>query len=135
MDGPPHRNDLVKIAKASGIYKDRTPADWRIVGLPQVGKSDKGPMDYRHNENANAASDKSVLIVGDSFRAALRPPLLERYRHVHDIHHYKCDDLATLVEKTRPDVLVLEFVERYAKLIAPTARRLASSRRCCGALP
>ena len=130
MDGPPHRNDLVKMAKASDIYNGIVPADWRIVGQPQVSKpdkSDKGFMDYRHNENASASSDKSVLVVGDSFRSALRPSLLERYRHVHDVHHYKCDSLAALLEKARPDILILESVERYAELIAPTARRLAQT--------
>ena len=124
-NGPPHKNDLVRMAKASSMYTATFSPDWSIMGLPPAKRTGKDFWDYSHNENPAATSEKSILIVGDSFKTSTRSSFLERFRHVHDVHMDRCDDLQKLIAKTKPDLVLLEFVERHAGLIAATARRLA----------
>lgn len=70
-------------------------------------------------DNANPVSDKTIMIIGDSFAGALLPYLAKNYRRVvnvaagiKDLGFYK----DAMVEY-KPDVVVRELVERYFRML------------------
>jgi len=66
---------------------------------------------YSHFTNAKATTDKSVLLLGDSFRTAMIPSLLEVFTDVYVAH--RAYFMKGNIDVIRPDVLIAEYVERY----------------------
>lgn len=67
---------------------------------------------------SNATNEKTVLFIGDSFRYAMKDHLAKLYSKVIYIQreHYTKD----LVEKVKPDIIVLEIVERFSSELGAT---------------
>lgn len=65
--------------------------------------------------NDKAKINKTIAIIGDSYRSALAPILAKSYKTVIAIHrdHFDKADIDNL----KADIIMLEFVERYAFLI------------------
>ncbi|MCM1458721.1 MAG: DHHW family protein [Bacteroides sp.] len=62
--------------------------------------------------NPNAQEKASILLVGDSFRAAMIPVLRETFLEVYVVHrsYYTAD----LLDEINPEYLLAEYVERYS---------------------
>ena len=68
--------------------------------------------------NSNATNEKTVLFIGDSFRYAMKDHLSKLYSKVVYIARDKYTK--DVVEKVKPDIIVLEIVERYSSEIGAT---------------
>jgi alginate O-acetyltransferase complex protein AlgJ len=62
----------------------------------------------------------SLVLIGDSFQEALKPLLPEAFSSVLVVH--RDDAAARLTALDKPDIVVLEWVERYVDLIPKVAR-------------
>lgn len=60
--------------------------------------------------NPDAPHDATLMLVGDSFRNALNRFLLGDFRHTYVLH--RRDFKSAMLSEIRPDILVLEYVER-----------------------
>lgn len=62
--------------------------------------------------NKAAVNDEKVLLLGDSFRAAMIPALCTYFSEVYVVHHssYTYD----LLKEISPDYLIVEYVERHS---------------------
>lgn len=62
--------------------------------------------------NNQAKSEKTLLIIGDSFRRALPLHFTDYFKNIYVIHRdfYK----KGMLEKIKPDYVIAEYVERYA---------------------
>ena len=65
--------------------------------------------------NTEAKTDKTLMLVGDSFRTAMIPALREMFREVYVIHRSSYQP--GMLETVRPDCLIAEYVERYSSEI------------------
>ena len=65
--------------------------------------------------NLEAKTDKTLMLVGDSFRTAMIPTLREMFREVYVIH--RSSYYPEMLETVRPDCLIAEYVERYSSEI------------------
>lgn len=63
-----------------------------------------------HYTNKKAVINKSVLLIGDSFRESMLPALGYEFQELYTIHRndFKFSDL-----KFKPDYIMLQYVERY----------------------
>lgn len=61
---------------------------------------------------SNSENNKKVLVIGDSFRSAMRPYLSKLYREVIYIHRDNLNE--KLIDEIKPDIVVHEVVERYS---------------------
>lgn len=66
-----------------------------------------------HYVNDDAIVSGSVFIIGDSFRSSMLPALREAYCDVYVVHRF--DYRRKMLEKIRPDYLIVEYVERYSR--------------------
>ncbi len=81
----------------------------REVKLPQkVHRTNNVLFEF---ENSNASTDLSILIFHDSFLLAMEPFLQPAFRHYTAKWNYDLD--VSLIEETKPDIVVLEILERY----------------------
>ena len=122
---PPRQYDLPKIAQVQDVFT-ATELQWTVENLPvcsQVNVYDS----LRHQQNEDARTTNAVLVVGDSFRTAMLPALMEAFHDVYDIHRGACGNLKSILDETKPCFLVMEFVERYADAMSSYARRFADS--------
>lgn len=55
--------------------------------------------------------DKTVLIVGDSFRSTMIPYFSKIYKKV--IYLHRCDYQKHMIEAYAPDIVICQFLERY----------------------
>ncbi|MDM8533944.1 DHHW family protein [Clostridiaceae bacterium HSG29] len=62
--------------------------------------------------NNDATYKKKILFIGDSFRIALIPHLTSDFSDVYVIHRKNYNN--ELFENINPDIIVLEYVERYS---------------------
>ena len=63
-------------------------------------------------KNVNAANKKKLLLVGDSFRTAMIPSLVEEYSEVYVVHRSYFNK--EMIEKINPEYFILEYVERFS---------------------
>lgn len=122
--------DLPELSDDRIIKGDHAPSDLsNMVGLKNVFEPDYGytaadvekdsttiDNEIVHFHNENAMFDKTVFIVGDSFRKAMVPTLRTAFQDVYVVHRiaYSADALIAV----HPDYVILEFVERYSSQIA-----------------
>lgn len=62
--------------------------------------------------NDDALYKKKVLLIGDSFRAAMTPTLVNYFSEVYSIHRNDCKP--ELLDYFSPDYVIIEYVERYS---------------------
>lgn len=65
---------------------------------------------------SNSKNDKTILIIGDSFRRNMVEYLSKLYRRVVIVHRDKYDK--KLIEEIKPNIVVIEAVERYSESIS-----------------
>jgi len=66
-------------------------------------------------KNINAKRDKTLLLIGDSFRTAMAPTLATEFKNVHLIH--RSNYSSEMLETIQPDYIIVEYVERYSSEI------------------
>ena len=93
--------------------------DYMIEGTVQpdwdVYSDEQGRGSLSTYIDPEARTDKTLMLVGDSFRTAMIPALREMFREVYVIHRssYQPEMLQTV----HPDCLIAEYVERYSSEI------------------
>ena len=83
--------------------------DWDMYS----GEQNRGSLSIFINKEAK--TDKTLMLVGDSFRTAMIPTLREMFREVYVIHRLSYDP--EMLETVHPDCLIAEYVERYSSEI------------------
>lgn len=68
--------------------------------------------DEKEFSNQNAKTQKKIMVIGDSFRIGLKPSLVCEFSEVLIVH--RDEYTPELLENFSPDVVVLEYVERYS---------------------
>jgi len=118
-----HNGDLIRIGQLECEgYKDDD--ELIVKGTPQLDKRGAAWREYWKNENKKATYNERLMIVGDSFRLAMLPSLSKEFSIVCDDHRCNSKDFLSHVEKVKPTILVLEFVERYSGEIGSTVCNL-----------
>ena len=79
-------------------------------------------LEYRVLEDAraNGPAPESLVLIGDSFQEALEPLLRQEFSSVLVVH--RDNAAARLTAADHPDIVVLEWVERYVDLIPKVLR-------------
>lgn len=105
-------SDLAKMAGLKYIFEPDY--GYSVVDAETDNTSVGEEIVHFHNENA--MFDKTVFLVGDSFRVAMAPTLRTAFQDVYVVHRsaYSADDMIA----AHPDYVILEFVERYSSQIA-----------------
>ena len=83
--------------------------DWESFGAEQT----KGMLS--HFENDEADVQKTLFLIGDSFRFAMIPLLREVFRDVYVIH--RDSYMPGMLDIVQPDLLISEYVERFSEEI------------------
>ena len=83
--------------------------DWDAYG------NEQGQGSLSTYINPEAKTEKTIMLVGDSFRTAMIPALREMFREVYVIHRSSYQP--EMLETVRPDCLIAEYVERYSSEI------------------
>ena len=105
-------SDLANMAGLKNIFEPDY--GYTVVDAETDNTSIGGEMVHFYNENARF--DKTVFLVGDSFRVAMVPTLRTAFRDVYVVHRsaYSVDAMID----AHSDYVILEFVERYSSQIA-----------------
>lgn len=103
--------DLVKLAGLDNVFKP----DYGFTVNYVISDGTTIEKDMQHFHNDNADNDKTLLIIGDSFRSAMIPTLRAAFRDVYAVNRavYESGDYLDC----NPDYVILEFVERHSDLI------------------
>ena len=110
-------DDLARMAGLLQFFDHEM--DYMIEGTVQpdwdVYSNEQGRGSLSTYINKEAKTDKTLMLVGDSFRTAMIPALREMFREVYVIHRssYQPEMLQTV----HPDCLIAEYVERYSSEI------------------
>ena len=104
-------NDLVGIASLEGVFE----SDYGLTTSRTLHDIDDSKLDEKtpsHFHNDMAEFDKTVLLIGDSFRKSMVPNLAYCFKDVYVIHRDNYEK--EMLEDIDPDYLISEFVERYS---------------------
>lgn len=107
--------DLSKMSGIKDILKDRIP---NVEFLPEVEYAStvfETENRIEITECENAPIDKTLMVVGDSFRVAMIPYFSKIYTKVIFLH--RCDYGNYMLEAYQPDVIVCQFLERYVDTV------------------
>jgi len=107
------RDDLAKMVGLLSIFNDEkeyvisgTQVDWPAFD------SDQSNGIISHFNNKNAPVQKTLLLVGDSFRSAMVPILQQVFSDLYVTH--RGDYTPDIIDDISPDYLIAEYVERYS---------------------
>lgn len=102
--------DLAGMINMNGLLEDHayTLMDYRLDVTPQLVQ-EEGTTLYRYT--SDSTNDKKLLMFRDSFASAWIPYFNKAFTESLFIWSHQFD--RALIEKERPDVVVLEIVERY----------------------
>lgn len=107
-DSSKQQADLENLIGLKGLVKNdflvKTP-DYFLIPL-----FDEHQLSNYQNESSK--TDKTLLIIGDSFRCALPLHFTDYFKNVYIVHRdsYEKD----IIEKIKPDYVIAEYAERYA---------------------
>lgn len=82
---------------------------WALI----EAENDKGEVS--HFVNNSAKTNRTVLLVGDSFRTSMLPELQTIFTNVYVVH--RSAYTSELINEVAPDYLIAEYVERYSAQI------------------
>ena len=117
------RDYLENMEITSKLLKDHSSGDRdlaRIIGMTWMFNDEQEYLlnsnefdqwDETTFRNEQAPVERKVLVVGDSFRIGMKPTLYQTFSEVKIIH--RDEYTAALLDEFDPDVVVLEYVERY----------------------
>ena len=116
LKGNYHEGAWSDLANMSGLhYIMDDEMEFEVKGTPKIDWNQYMINHYSHQishySNENAAVDKKVFLIGDSFRTAMVPAMCEVFQEVYVIH--RSDYLPAMLDETQPDYVILEYVERY----------------------
>lgn len=105
---PSAEKDLARMMNLQDYFSD--------IEYSVEGYDDFDSWDSTYLQNETPAHNDKVLFVGDSFRRSLKPYLNSDFSQVYIVtrEEYTHD----MLEKFKPDIVVLECVERYSGNIA-----------------
>ena len=108
--------DLIQMSGIKDILKDVEP---KVIYQEDVDF--KGMVLQTENEIAiteceTAPVDKTIMIVGDSFRKAMIPYFAKNFKKVIFLH--RCDYGPYMLDAYAPDIIVCQFLERYVNTLA-----------------
>ncbi len=69
-----------------------------------------------HFENPDASYDKTVFLLGDSYRTAMKPGLCLYFTDVYVAQHESY--AYEMLEQARPDYMIVEYIERHSDRLA-----------------
>lgn len=104
-------SDLVGIASLDGVFE----SDYGLTTSRTLHDIDDSKMDEKtpcHFHNDKAEFDKTILLIGDSFRKSMAPNLAYCFKDVYVIHRDNYE--RKMLDSIAPDYLISEFVERYS---------------------
>ena len=112
-EGTAKKCDLLKILGLSLLNKDK---EYNYISnVNNVNVEYTAVNENLDHYSSNAASDKKVLLIGDSFRWALQHWMPYYYSSVDFIHRdYFTRDL---IDQLKPDVIIYEVVERHTDVL------------------
>ena len=104
-----NNEDLTKMTGIKNVFKDES-YNVKYLEDKEINKI-KNDYYFLETYNDNPIIDKNIMIIGDSFRFAMQNYLSKTYRVVAsmDRNVYKTE----MIEKYKPDIIVLQNVERY----------------------
>ena len=109
-------NDLTKFAGITNILKDKEVTVEFKNDNSYTSKTEKTKSNVLEiTTYNNAPIDKTLLVVGDSFRDKFIPYFSKVYKKV--IYMHRIDYTSELINKYNPDIIICEFVERYTNQI------------------
>ncbi len=117
-----HRNDLPRLANLESQILHQG-SEWTVKDLPCLGARGVKWNERWTSKNPGARTKDVLLIVGDSFKGTMIRPFSEEFGTVVDVHRKKCQDIFAIVEEVHPNVVLLEFVERYSGTIGKTINK------------
>lgn len=108
--------DLTKITGIKNVFKDE---NYNVKYLEDKKFSkivlNKEVQDSNYytiiTQNDNPIINKTIMIIGDSYRSAMIQYFAKTYKTCISIHRYKYKP--QMVRKYKPDIIVLENIERY----------------------
>ena len=108
--------DLSKMSGINDILKD---IDYEVEFLPDV-KYDETVIETDNKiiitECPNAPINKTLMLVGDSYRSGMIPYFAKVYSKVIFLH--RCDYANHLLDAYQPDVVIGQFLERYVDTVS-----------------
>lgn len=109
----PHTSyeDLAKFLGMTDYFLDDNPIVKYLEDMPvKIEVKENSPRELEVSVNENPLIDKTIMIVGDSYRIGMKPYLQKVYKRV--ITMVREDSARSLIDKYNPDVVILEAVER-----------------------
>lgn len=110
-------DDLTVLSGLENIFTDEK--EYEIEGtiaMDWAAYKEEQFWGISHFVNKDATQQKSVFLVGDSFRSAMIPALREQFSDVYVTHrNYYAKGL---IDEIHPDYLIVEYVERQSNQIS-----------------
>lgn len=104
------KGGLSNIANLNNKFQD---IDYQINGFYEEIKCEiKETNDTYVEYESNSENDKTVVVIGDSFREEMRPYFSKLYKRVIWVH--RDDYKKSMIEQFNPDIVVHESVERVS---------------------
>ena len=107
--------DLIQMSGIKDILKDVEPKVIYQEDVEFTGMVLQTENEIAITECESAPVDKTLMIVGDSFRKAMIPYFAKNYKKVIFLH--RCDYGPYMLDAYAPDIIVCQFLERYVNTV------------------
>ena len=107
--------DLIQMSGIKDILKDVEPKVIYQEDVEFTGMILQTENEIAITECESAPVDKTLMIVGDSFRKAMIPYFAKNYKKVIFLH--RCDYGPYMLDAYAPDIIVCQFLERYVNTV------------------
>lgn len=107
--------DLIQMSGIKDILKDVEPKVIYQEDVEFTGMVLQTENEIAITECETAPVDKTLMIVGDSFRKAMIPYFAKNYKKVIFLH--RCDYGPYMLDAYAPDIIVCQFLERYVNTV------------------
>ena len=108
--------DLIQMSGIKDILKDVEPKVIYQEDVEFTGMVLQTENEIAITECETAPVDKTIMIVGDSFRKAMIPYFAKNFKKVIFLH--RCDYGPYMLDAYAPDIIVCQFLERYVNTLA-----------------
>lgn len=109
-----HNRDLARFLGMRNYFTDVDAIiRYREKSTVQISAESEGDKEVKISVNDKPAVDKTLMVIGDSYRSAMLPYLQKVYRKVVSVSRAGGYE-KPFIEKYQPDVVIMEAVERYA---------------------
>ena len=108
--------DLIQMSGIKDILKDVEPKVIYQEDVEFTGMVLQTENEIAITECETAPVDKTIMIVGDSFRKAMIPYFAKNFKKVIFLH--RCDFGPYMLDAYAPDIIVCQFLERYVNTLA-----------------